>query len=156
MVAKHTAGSRAYSLLRPKYTCLTCSEAFAPSGRKKHTEKTGHSFCKLILCMTLRTFTDPPLVMESRNRALYCQSCEDLIYDHGLERLRSSSSEHTLLSSYTTSNLCTFQAKVNQLPKNVVLARARPMSFTSEAMPADMFVRKQASGGCITWAKLVT
>ncbi|KAH8435032.1 putative ubiquitin C-terminal hydrolase Ubp8 [Aspergillus melleus] len=79
MIGKNNTSSRAYSLLRPKYTCLTCSEACTPSSRNKHTEKTGHSF-----------------FMESRNRALYCQSCEDLIYDHGLERLRSSSSENTI------------------------------------------------------------
>ncbi|KAL4791199.1 hypothetical protein BDV19DRAFT_313846 [Aspergillus venezuelensis] len=66
------------SLLKPKYTCLTCSEPCMNGDRKAHTEKTGHSF-----------------YMESRSRALFCQGCEDMVYDHGLERSRSGTPEST-------------------------------------------------------------
>ncbi|BDD55625.1 hypothetical protein MAP00_001119 [Monascus purpureus] len=59
-------------LLRPKYVCLTCSEPCVNGDRKTHTEKTGHQF-----------------YMESRSRSLYCQACDDLVYDYGLERFRS-------------------------------------------------------------------
>ncbi|KAL3428836.1 hypothetical protein BDV09DRAFT_181414 [Aspergillus tetrazonus] len=67
------------SYLKPKYTCLTCSEPCMNGDRKAHTENTGHQF-----------------YMESRSRALFCQGCEDLVYDHGLERCRSATPESTL------------------------------------------------------------
>ncbi|KAL6239112.1 hypothetical protein BDW75DRAFT_199647 [Aspergillus navahoensis] len=67
------------SVLKPKYTCLTCSEPCMNGDRKAHTERTGHQF-----------------YMESRSRALFCQGCEDLVYDHGLERCRSATPESTL------------------------------------------------------------
>ncbi|CEN59638.1 Putative Ubiquitin C-terminal hydrolase Ubp8 [Aspergillus calidoustus] len=66
-------------LLKPRYTCVTCSEPFMNGDRRIHTEKTGHQF-----------------YMESRSRALFCQGCEDLVYDHGLERSRSSTPESSL------------------------------------------------------------
>ncbi|KKK13802.1 hypothetical protein P175DRAFT_0511588 [Aspergillus ochraceoroseus IBT 24754] len=65
--------------LKPKYTCVACSEVFMNGDRKAHADKTGHQF-----------------YMESRSRALFCQSCEDFVYDHGLERFRSSTPEVTL------------------------------------------------------------
>ncbi|OJJ40307.1 hypothetical protein ASPWEDRAFT_166387 [Aspergillus wentii DTO 134E9] len=67
------------SLLKPKYTCLTCSEACVNGDRKTHTQKTGHRF-----------------YMESRGRAVFCQGCGDFVYDHGLERLRSSAPDSML------------------------------------------------------------
>ncbi|EAW06899.1 putative ubiquitin C-terminal hydrolase Ubp8 [Aspergillus clavatus NRRL 1] len=78
-LAKQKGGLRPASLLRPKYTCLTCSEACVPAKRETHTGETGHQF-----------------YMESRGRALFCQSCRDLVYDHDLERLRSSSQNGTV------------------------------------------------------------
>ncbi|EAL89111.2 ubiquitin C-terminal hydrolase Ubp8, putative [Aspergillus fumigatus A1163] len=69
---KQKGGLRTASLLRPKYTCLTCSEVCAPADRPAHTKETGHQF-----------------YMESRGRILFCQGCGDFVYDHDLERLRS-------------------------------------------------------------------
>ncbi len=34
------------SLIKPKYTCVTCSEPCMNGDRKVHTEKTGHQFCE--------------------------------------------------------------------------------------------------------------
>jgi hypothetical protein len=45
---KQKGGLRTASLLRPKYTCLTCSEVCAPADRPAHTKETGHHFCKSI------------------------------------------------------------------------------------------------------------
>ncbi|KAJ9218349.1 hypothetical protein DTO166G4_215 [Paecilomyces variotii] len=56
--------------LRPTYHCLTCSETCDNGGRHAHSEKTGHKF-----------------YLESRNCNLFCQGCDDLVYDGGLERL---------------------------------------------------------------------
>ncbi|KAG2418063.1 hypothetical protein HFD88_001163 [Aspergillus terreus] len=78
-LSKQNAGFRIANILKPKYACLTCSESFLNSGRKAHTEKSGHQF-----------------FMESRSRTLFCQGCGDFVYDHGLERLRSSTSESAL------------------------------------------------------------
>ncbi|KAF4234482.1 hypothetical protein CNMCM6805_008583 [Aspergillus fumigatiaffinis] len=41
---KQKGGLRTASLLRPKYTCLTCSEVCAPADRPAHTKETGHHF----------------------------------------------------------------------------------------------------------------
>lgn len=79
-------------LLRPKYVCLTCSEPCVNGDRKTHTEKTGHQFCKYRYTIIVKTCV-PKLTlqsdMESRSRSLYCQACDDLVYDYGLERFRS-------------------------------------------------------------------
>ncbi|OJJ49168.1 hypothetical protein ASPZODRAFT_1411344 [Penicilliopsis zonata CBS 506.65] len=59
-------------VLKPKYTCLACSEPCVNGDRKIHTEKTGHQF-----------------YIEGRTRSIFCQMCGDFVYDYGLERLRS-------------------------------------------------------------------
>ncbi|KAF7125194.1 hypothetical protein CNMCM5793_001303 [Aspergillus hiratsukae] len=41
---KQKGSLRPASLLRPKYTCLTCSEVCAPANRQAHTKETGHQF----------------------------------------------------------------------------------------------------------------
>ncbi|PWY88442.1 ubiquitin carboxyl-terminal hydrolase [Aspergillus heteromorphus CBS 117.55] len=70
---------RAKGFLKPKYTCLTCSETMALGDRKAHSEKTDHQF-----------------FMDSRARTLYCHLCDDFVYDHHLERLRCSTAESAL------------------------------------------------------------
>lgn len=47
-LSKQNAGFRIANILKPKYACLTCSESFLSSGRKAHTEKSGHQFCKFV------------------------------------------------------------------------------------------------------------
>lgn len=94
-LSKQNAGFRIANILKPKYACLTCSESFLNSGRKAHTEKSGHQFCKFVSFMAGRPRSNFP-VMESRSRTLFCQGCGDFVYDHGLERLRSSTSESAL------------------------------------------------------------
>ncbi|KAL3479476.1 hypothetical protein BJX99DRAFT_71307 [Aspergillus californicus] len=74
-----TSKAAPYSLLKPKYNCVTCSEPCMNGDRKIHSEKTGHHF-----------------YMESRSRALFCQVCNDMVYDHGLERCRSATPESSL------------------------------------------------------------
>ncbi|KAK5795923.1 hypothetical protein VI817_005208 [Penicillium citrinum] len=69
-VAVQASGLRTVATLKPKYHCLTCFEACLNTERKAHTKKTGHIF-----------------YMESRNRFIFCESCVDFIYDHGLEKL---------------------------------------------------------------------
>ncbi|KAJ5949365.1 hypothetical protein N7454_000949 [Penicillium verhagenii] len=69
-VAVQTTGLRTLSSLKPKYHCVSCPEVCLSTERKAHTKKTGHLF-----------------YMESRNRVLHCETCLDLVYDHGLERL---------------------------------------------------------------------
>lgn len=64
------SGLRTVATLKPKYHCLTCSEACLNTERKAHTKKTGHAF-----------------YMESRNRFIFCETCVDFVYDHGLEKL---------------------------------------------------------------------
>ncbi|PLB34555.1 putative ubiquitin C-terminal hydrolase Ubp8 [Aspergillus candidus] len=76
---KQNPAPRASTLLKPKYMCLTCADTCLSNERKAHADKTGHSF-----------------YMESRGRLLYCQGCEDFVYDYGLERLRSSPPESAL------------------------------------------------------------
>lgn len=67
------------ALLRPRYICLSCSESCLSNERRAHTEKTGHQF-----------------YMDSRARNVYCQGCDDFVYDHELERLRSPAPEVSL------------------------------------------------------------
>ncbi|KAJ6170981.1 hypothetical protein N7470_000048 [Penicillium chermesinum] len=69
-VAVQTTGLRTVSSLKPKYHCLTCSEICLSTERRAHTKSTGHVF-----------------YLESRNRYVFCESCADFVYDHGLERL---------------------------------------------------------------------
>ncbi|RAL03790.1 putative ubiquitin C-terminal hydrolase Ubp8 [Aspergillus ibericus CBS 121593] len=76
---KQSTRLKAKGFLKPKYTCLTCSEAISMADRKAHTEKTSHQF-----------------YMDSRGRTLYCEACSDFVYDHGLERLRCSTTESAL------------------------------------------------------------
>lgn len=78
----------AASLLRPKYSCLTCPEKLVTEERKAHMRKTGHIFCKYMHSKYKNLLTR--VDMESRNRILYCQGCSDFVYDHALDRLRSS------------------------------------------------------------------
>ncbi|KAJ5905164.1 uncharacterized protein N7473_002080 [Penicillium subrubescens] len=65
-----TSGLRTVATLKPKYHCLSCTEVCLNSERKAHTKKTGHVF-----------------YLESRNRFVFCETCVDFVYDHGLERL---------------------------------------------------------------------
>ncbi|RAO68887.1 uncharacterized protein BHQ10_004899 [Talaromyces amestolkiae] len=57
--------------LKPVYICIDCSEKHTNGNRKVHSEKTGHQF-----------------YIDSRTGALFCQSCQDFIYDHELEKIR--------------------------------------------------------------------
>lgn len=87
-VAIQTTGLRTVSSLKPKYHCVSCPEVCLNTERKAHTKKTGHGFCMFILgAFDQHSATNIHLDMESRNRFLYCESCADLVYDHGLERL---------------------------------------------------------------------
>ncbi|KAJ5989867.1 hypothetical protein N7499_010396 [Penicillium canescens] len=70
-VAVPTTGLRTVESLKPKYHCLSCSEICLGTKRKAHTADTGHQF-----------------YMESRSRYVFCESCKDFIYDHGLDRIR--------------------------------------------------------------------
>ncbi|KAJ5482937.1 hypothetical protein N7539_006383 [Penicillium diatomitis] len=65
-----TSGLRTVATLKPKYHCLSCFEGCLNTEREAHTKKTGHAF-----------------FMESRNRYVFCETCGDFVYDHGLERL---------------------------------------------------------------------
>ncbi|GAQ45247.1 hypothetical protein AtubIFM54640_011431 [Aspergillus tubingensis] len=77
--SKQNGRLKSKDFLKPKYTCLTCGETMPMGGRKAHTEKTSHQF-----------------YMDSRARTVYCQACGDFVYDHGLERLRCSTTESAL------------------------------------------------------------
>jgi ubiquitin carboxyl-terminal hydrolase 22/27/51 len=78
-VAIQTSGLRTVASLKPKYHCLSCSETCLNSERKAHTKKTGHLF-----------------YMESRNRFVFCESCGDFVYDHGLERLSGPTGKYSI------------------------------------------------------------
>lgn len=82
-------------LLQPKYTCLSCSGAFVNGDRNAHMEKTGHLFCMWTMLVTVAEERLTLVDMESRNRLLFCQRCCDFVYDHALERLRSSAPKDT-------------------------------------------------------------
>lgn len=69
-VAVQTTGLRTVASLKPKFHCLNCSEACLSTTRQAHTKTTSHIF-----------------YLESRNRFVFCESCSDFVYDHGLERL---------------------------------------------------------------------
>ncbi|KAL1975030.1 hypothetical protein VTN31DRAFT_5234 [Thermomyces dupontii] len=58
--------------LRPAYTCLDCSERYTREDRDAHAEQSKHNF-----------------FVDSRTGSLYCWDCRDLVYDHKLERVRS-------------------------------------------------------------------
>ncbi|TVY84341.1 putative ubiquitin carboxyl-terminal hydrolase [Lachnellula suecica] len=63
--------------LTPNYLCLHCSETAATAQSSiKHGAKTGHR-----------------IYVESRNGCLYCQMCEDFVWDPTLEELRLRKSE---------------------------------------------------------------
>ncbi|KAF1982070.1 ubiquitin carboxyl-terminal hydrolase 2 [Aulographum hederae CBS 113979] len=65
------ADGRPVSSLTPTYLCLQCPNVFTEEGRDKHWESKSHGFS-----------------VESRNGYLYCQNCEDFVYDPTLETLR--------------------------------------------------------------------
>ncbi|KAF7591377.1 hypothetical protein BBP40_001603 [Aspergillus hancockii] len=109
---------RTTSFLKPKYICLTCSESFMNGDRKSHTEKTGHQF-----------------YMESRSRTMFCQGCGDLVYDYGLERLRSSTPESTLKRLNT---ILKFSFKA----KTYLVAQKRRFS---ESSTDELYVRSNAN-----------
>ncbi|TVY33909.1 putative ubiquitin carboxyl-terminal hydrolase [Lachnellula subtilissima] len=63
--------------LTPNYLCLHCTETVATAQSSlKHGAKTGHR-----------------IYVESRNGCLYCQMCEDFVWDPTLEELRLRKSE---------------------------------------------------------------
>ncbi|KAJ5662468.1 uncharacterized protein N7477_010084 [Penicillium maclennaniae] len=78
-VAVQASGLRTVASLKPKYHCLNCSEICLKNERKAHTKKTGHVF-----------------YMESRNRFVFCESCCDFVYDHGLERLGGPATKYSI------------------------------------------------------------
>lgn len=44
--SKQNGRLKSKDFLKPKYTCLTCGESMPMGGRKAHTEKTSHQFCR--------------------------------------------------------------------------------------------------------------
>jgi hypothetical protein len=121
---------RTASLLRPKYTCLTCSEVCAPANRQAHTKETGHQF-----------------YMESRGRTLFCQGCGDLVYDHDLERLRSlpygmHQGSRPVFVGFIRS------AKVQQHLGDGDQAKVHQMNSLSETTPTSALVQSKASEVC--------
>ncbi|KAB8079422.1 ubiquitin carboxyl-terminal hydrolase [Aspergillus leporis] len=112
-------GLRTISFLKPRYMCLTCSDAFVNGDREAHTEKTGHQF-----------------YMESRCRTLFCQGCGDFVYDYGLERLRSSTPESTL------KRLNTILLEFSPKAKTYLVTQKRRFS---ESSTDELYVRSNAN-----------
>ncbi|KAL1956215.1 hypothetical protein VTO42DRAFT_7562 [Malbranchea cinnamomea] len=62
------ASGRVFSL-KPYFQCLECPVACSRAGRREHHKKTQHIF-----------------FLESRKRAIFCQRCDDVVYDDYLEK----------------------------------------------------------------------
>ncbi|EPE26946.1 Cysteine proteinase [Glarea lozoyensis ATCC 20868] len=60
-----------FTTLTPNYLCLQCSATTTEGGRIEHGRETSHRF-----------------YVESRNGCLYCQMCDDFVFDPTLEDLR--------------------------------------------------------------------
>ena len=77
--------------LTSNYLCLQCPVTVTEDECLKHGNKRSHRFCKLGARndrsdnrLTTDTLTD----IESRSGSLYCQICDDIVWDPTLEELR--------------------------------------------------------------------
>lgn len=76
--------------LTPTYLCLQCPSTLSEEDRTKHGNKKSHRFCTFDVVLrwleipTDRSSTD----VDSRSGALYCQMCDDIVWDPTIEDLR--------------------------------------------------------------------
>ncbi|KAG9229858.1 hypothetical protein BJ875DRAFT_176361 [Amylocarpus encephaloides] len=66
-----TTKGHPFTTLTPNYLCLQCSATTTEQGRREHGAEFSHRF-----------------YVESRNGCLYCQMCDDFVFDPTLEDLR--------------------------------------------------------------------
>lgn len=80
--------------LTANYLCLQCSSIVSEEERLKHGNKKQHRFCKLasntrpVLRTKIISAADTSQDVDSRSGTLYCQICDDLVWDPTLEDLR--------------------------------------------------------------------
>lgn len=74
--------------LLPTYLCLQCPSVHDEAQRNKHWQSKGHAFCKFDNHVPAELQLTVDIAVESRNGYLYCQECDDFVYDPAMEEIR--------------------------------------------------------------------
>lgn len=107
-LSPNSTKSRGFALLKPVYVCLQCQYLAPKNERNAHARKHGHRFCKYPLRASLPS---PPeayfeclyvQVVDSRTGEVYCQRCQDFVYDFNLERFLATSSKGEVVRNIST------------------------------------------------------
>lgn len=93
------------SSLTSNYLCLQCPAIEKEETMAKHGTKKSHRFCRLSLVLPhwfllLRADTRAK-VIDSRSGSLFCQMCDDFVWDPTLEDLRNRKIDTGTFSSKT-------------------------------------------------------
>jgi ubiquitin carboxyl-terminal hydrolase 22/27/51 len=83
-----TAKGNPFTTLTPNYLCLQCSATTTEQGRIEHGRETSHRFCMRSMHLKGAGRLIGGVDVESRSGCLYCQMCDDFVFDPTLEDLR--------------------------------------------------------------------
>lgn len=90
MVSQTSKNAKGQGLttLTPNYLCMQCSSTVTSQGRYEHGKATSHRFCNCFPNLQEYIHLLMYLDIDSKNGSLFCQMCDDYVYDPTLEEMR--------------------------------------------------------------------